>query len=832
MGTVEPKIKVYTGVGQLLETLPVCPWLTQWDSARVVQFGFTWRDELAAVTDDGQVRLYALLDAGHKGPEWTEATQSTQYTVLSLGESASEIGVASAVVLPTCVYALLRNGTIAQCFFPGIDASYTAESPWTDRKAPLSPQQHPAVPVDPQSISAWSVCAATHTVYVATPETLYALHGDTYTLMSIDAPLDAVCASPNGKLLALVADQKLRVVKADLSRTLRVWDMTTSEAYAASRGAPPVLAPLAEPSFNAPVRDKGGIGGTGATRLAWCGDDTVAVAWNGSVQVVGPLDDPLTLPVPGAVHLFGHHDGLQLVHAEAHEYLDRVDPATEAALRPGSTHVATILLEASQLAQKNSPRAYEAVEALRKDLAHAVHVCVSAASQAWDVATQQELLKAALFGKTFLDAYDSTAYLRTARTLRVLNAVRDYHVGIPARYDAVQRQGASMLLYRLCVRRMHHLAERICDYLRVRPDEVLKHWARAKVAHMRGDTAQLAELIIAKFEAAGALNFAEIALTAWHAGHVRLATMLLDHEARAVGQVPLLLHMHEDRLALQRAVECGDADLVYYVLFRLQQRMSRGEFFRVVQAPLEAPDVPLPSKTVGVRPRCDATYAALAARLLERYAVQQDHELLRDFYFLDDRSASQALLRIAEAPTDAAHYDERVAALRAAAKHFAEDRQHTQDARLSEEAASLLGFQAGLDKELATMGVRAAGDSLVGLPLMRTIEVCLQHGLHKRAERLKHEYKVSDRMYFAARTHAFIAAQDWPGLTKCVGKRPPGGFEPVVSMLLHAGHVSEACRFARLGVADKSSRHALQALVERCPMEEHKAQLCAAISPT
>ena len=108
----------------------------------------------------------------------------------------------------------------------------------------------------------------------------------------------------------------------------------------------------------------------------------------------------------------------------------------------------------------------------------------------------------------------------------------------------------------------------------------------------------------------------------------------------------------------------------------------------------------------------------------------------------------------------------------------------------------------------------------------------MQHGLHKRAERLKNEYKVSDRMYFAARTHAFIAAQDWPGLTKCVGKRPPGGFEPVVSMLLHAGHVSEACRFARLGVADKSSRHALQALVERCPMEEHKAQLCAAISPT
>lgn len=36
---------------------------------------------------------------------------------------------------------------------------------------------------------------------------------------------------------------------------------------------------------------------------------------------------------------------------------------------------------------------------------------------------------------------------------------------------------------------------------------------------------------------------------------------LLDHESRASDQVPLLLTMKEDRLALEKAVDSGDTDL-------------------------------------------------------------------------------------------------------------------------------------------------------------------------------------------------------------------------------------------------------------------------------
>lgn len=43
--------------------------------------------------------------------------------------------------------------------------------------------------------------------------------------------------------------------------------------------------------------------------------------------------------------------------------------------------------------------------------------------------------QAASFGKAFLDLYDPSSFVDMARTLRVLNAVRHYEIGIPITYD-------------------------------------------------------------------------------------------------------------------------------------------------------------------------------------------------------------------------------------------------------------------------------------------------------------------------------------------------------------------------------------------------------------
>lgn len=43
--------------------------------------------------------------------------------------------------------------------------------------------------------------------------------------------------------------------------------------------------------------------------------------------------------------------------------------------------------------------------------------------------------QAAAFGKSFLEAYNPTDYVQTTKILRVLNAVRDYKVGLPLTWE-------------------------------------------------------------------------------------------------------------------------------------------------------------------------------------------------------------------------------------------------------------------------------------------------------------------------------------------------------------------------------------------------------------
>lgn len=44
-------------------------------------------------------------------------------------------------------------------------------------------------------------------------------------------------------------------------------------------------------------------------------------------------------------------------------------------------------------------------------------------------------IQAASFGKTFLDLYNPVDFVAMSQTLRVLNAVRYYEIGMPITYD-------------------------------------------------------------------------------------------------------------------------------------------------------------------------------------------------------------------------------------------------------------------------------------------------------------------------------------------------------------------------------------------------------------
>jgi len=85
--------------------------------------------------------------------------------------------------------------------------------------------------------------------------------------------------------------------------------------------------------------------------------------------------------------------------------------------------------------QKKSPKADENIRSIKTELADAVDDCTKAAGHEFSTDWQRALLKAASFGKAFLESYNVDNFVNMCMSLRVLNEVRYYEVGIPITYE-------------------------------------------------------------------------------------------------------------------------------------------------------------------------------------------------------------------------------------------------------------------------------------------------------------------------------------------------------------------------------------------------------------
>lgn len=185
----------------------------------------------------------------------------------------------------------------------------------------------------------------------------------------------------------------------------------------------------------------------------------------------------------------------------------------------------------------------------------------------------------------------------------------------------------------------------------MRTDRILIHWACSKIKISNDDEDTLCRMVVEKLANKPGLSYSEIAMTAHKTGHSKLATMLLDYEPRAGDQVPLLMSMAQDELALVKAIESGDTDLVYHVILYLKRKHQLGEFFRIINN------------------------KPLACHLLESYCKQQDPELLKDFYYQDDRRVDSANLSLIESYQQK-DLTERTKNLKNSLRLYQEDKEH------------------------------------------------------------------------------------------------------------------------------------------------------------
>ncbi|KAJ5881044.1 uncharacterized protein N7473_012097 [Penicillium subrubescens] len=714
-----------------------------WEQATIRGLGWSDKEELLVVSEDGTVRRYFGLDG--------------EFTSFSLGNGAEEYGVRACQFWASGLVALLSNNQLI------------AVSKYDE------PRPRLLAPCPEGEVSSWSLIPPAHTlsrsveVLLAVDKTIYLVDStEAEDKILQDGPFKHVSVSPTGRFVALFTGEgKLWVVSNDFQNKLSEYDSK-------SRVAP--------------------------SSVSWCGDDAVVLAWEDEIHLVGPNGAASKYYYDGRVHIIPEFDGVRLLTNDTCEFLHKVTGVTEEIFRLGSSSPASVLLDSVEQLEKKSPKADENIQRIRSSLPGAVDACIKAAGQEFDAYWQKRLLKAASFGKSVLELYNSDEFVEMTEKLRVLTAARDYQIGLPISYEQYLRLTPEGLIERLISRHQYLLAIRVSEYLQIPADRIYVHWASQKVRVSTVDDDAVCRLIVQRLEGKPGISFEVIAQTAYDEGRSHLATQLLNHEPRAGKQVPLLLNMEEDELALDKAIESGDDDLVNYVLLHLKSKLPLASFFRMIN----------------VRP--------MASALVETAARGEDTELLKDLYYQDDRpmEGSNVLLSEALGETDPQRKTEKLH-LASRLLSDSKDPNVMLQQKLVSEASQLLKAQESLDKDLADHS------EYFGLSLNETIYRLVRAGYGKRAQKLQSEFKMPEKAFWWLRLRALVAKRDWGELEE-IGKvkKSPIGWEPFYNEILGAGNTKLASIFVpkctHLPVADRIEMWVKCGMIVKAGEEAHKAK--------
>ncbi|KAI9671303.1 MAG: hypothetical protein M1831_004212 [Alyxoria varia] len=713
-----------------------------WDQRPIRGLGWSEDEKLLVIAQDGTVRIYSDL--------------SNDYSPFTLGnhvtsQDVEEHGVVACKFWLSGFVALLGNNRLIA----------------VGRYDEPRPKLLATPPSD--AVVSWAIIPPAYSLsgsveaLLAIGQTINVVDADTCEdRMLQNGPFRHMSVSPNGRFIALYTDDgKVWVITSDFQDKLSEYDTR-------ARTVP---------------KD-----------MQWCGNDAVALAWEDEVQLVGPQGSGSRYYFDGWVHLVPDVDGIRLFTNESCEFLQRVPDVIEDIFKLSSTSPAAVLLDALHQMDNRSPKAHENLQLIKDRLPEAIDSCIAAAGHEYDADTQRQLLKAASFGKTSLDIYDSDAFVDMCETVRTLNAVRFYEIGLPLSFDQYERLNPERLVQRLVNRREYFLALRLADYLRLPNDGMYVHWACQKVRTSTDSEESICRQIVAKLRSrrpnGGGVSYEQIARAAHDEGRRDLATSLLEHEPLAGKQVLLLLDMEEDVLALDKSIDSGDTDLTLYVLLQMRRKMPLATFFR----------------TVNSRP--------VAVALVESTARGGDTDLLKDLYYQDDRRVDGANLLFREAlATRDDEAQARSDKSRSAVRLLKDSKEYAPHTRLIEDAERLRHVQENLDADpklflssssadssvdsSTTGGTAASRPRLTGLSLNRTLLTLLQHPAPapSTAEKLASDFSVSARTLWHLRLRALITTRNWreaETLAKNHGSSkktaPPFGWSVFAKEILNAGN--------------------------------------------
>ncbi|PSN30635.1 Vacuolar protein sorting-associated protein 16 [Blattella germanica] len=701
-GIGKPIISIYSASGKNISSIV-------WSSGQIIQHGWSSTEDLLCIQDDGSVLMYDMFGNYLHTFSMGQEAKDTKVIDAKIFASLNGTGVA---VLTTSFRIFLVNSVKEP------KVRRLAEIPISYSILSVSP----GLNVPPSS---WAVISEDRQtrVLVAKDRELYVLKQSEQHAL----PVVPDFSDPVNSIVEMAVSQNNRHV-ALFSLGGRLWI-----------GSADLRKRYCEFDTKCPNQPK---------QLVWCGTEAVIGYWDNLLLVIGRQGDDIGYSYDSAIKLVPEMDGVRILSTYSHEMIQKVPLVVQQIFRINSTEPGSYLLEASKQFQKRSHRADEYIRLVKDRLDIAVKQCIEAAGYEFDTFNQEMLIRAAQFGKGFVPDLNSDSYVNMCRLLRMLNAVRDYKIGIPLTYThqlsvnlqlsisfiafmlkiltlttiiRMHHLTTQVLLDRLVLRRHYYLAIQIAKYLKLPYNEgssrILAHWACYK---------------------------------------------LMDYEPRASLQVPLLLKLGEDRPALVKAIESGDTDLVYTVLLHLRENMPLGEFQMAVR-----------------------NYPVAQALYL-KYCRDHNRETLRDIYVQEDDYNAQAACFIKES-YDPKNTMTKEASLAAAQESYKRARNEFA-AGLCEEQQRLLRYQKTLEDKFRR--------EFVGRSLHDTVYLLLLLHEVKLADKLRTEYRVSDRRYWWLRILSLSELDEWIELEKfSKSKKSPIGMEPFVDVCLKYTKKYEAQKY-------------------------------------
>ena len=612
-------------------------------------------------------------------------------------------------------------------------------------------------------------------VILAVGDGIYVVDAQSMQRQSIDrGPFYSMSLCPNGQLLAAITqDGELLVVSVDFQQFLTEFQTHNDEE---------------------------------ADQLVWCGVDSVVIRWEEQLLMVGPYGDSVQYTYDDSVILIPECDGVRIVSDNVVDFLYRVPDCMVDIYKPGSTAPSALLYDGRQHFDNQTARADENLRTIGDQLVEAIDNCLEAAGYTFDVMEQKKLLRAASYGHVFCNEYPKDKFKEMCQAIRVLNSVRDAQIGIPLTYLQYQALTPQVLVSRLANSHHHLLACRVAEYNNnTGIENVLHHWAKMKI--FKGDSfmdQELCDSIVSKLKSCHGSSIASVASYAFQRNRKKLAAMLLEYETRVSKQVPLLLEIGELQRAIDKAIESGDADLVYYTLFYVKQRISLQEFLALVNHRPQASSLFISY--------CKKTESESLKTVLQSMGK---HEDIASTTFSEILSENNPL----DANEDPQKFASLVSGLQRTADLYTFTKEHNFESRACHEYAKLLKAQRKLQDTTGST-------QYMGLSVADSMSQCIMLGNNRALTQLKSDFKIPDKQFWYLKIRTLANAGDWTALLDFAQeKKSPVGYLPFYNTAKQKGAPnsvlasfirsipdphSRAEKFAQIGMVNEAAEAAAQ----------------------